>query len=190
MPLRDGAELQPMFSPDDTIVAVASPPGGAARGIVRLSGPNLRICLERCFRPDPFISLASLSIATALPGYLSLDGCASPLPCELYLWPGKRSYTGQPVAEIHTFGSPPLLEGIVRAACAGGARPAEAGEFTLRAFLAGRIDLTQAEAVLGVIDATGSAEAVARRLRAAFDKPEGSVDPGSRTPASRSGPVR
>ena len=80
------------------------------------------------------------------------------MPCDLYLWPGKRSYTGQPVAEIHTLGSPPLLEAVVRAVCAGGARPAEPGEFTLRAFLAGRIDLTQAEAVLGVIDATASAE--------------------------------
>jgi tRNA modification GTPase len=57
------------------------------------------------------------------------------------------------VAELHTFGSPPLLEAIVRAACAAGARLAEPGEFTLRAFLAGRIDLVQAEAVLGVIDA-------------------------------------
>ena len=93
-----------------------------------------------------------------MPGFLLLSGFASPLPCELYLWPGKRSYTGQPVAEVHTLGSPPLLEAVVRAVCRGGARPAEPGEFTLRAFLAGRIDLTQAEAVLGVIDATGNAE--------------------------------
>ncbi|MEI8371225.1 MAG: GTPase [Planctomycetota bacterium] len=143
---------------DETIVAIASPPGGAAMGIVRLSGPDLRSCLEGCFRPDPFVHLPSLTQPTAVPGCLWLAGFASPLPCTLYLWPGKRSYTGQPVAEVHTFGSPPLLEAVVRAACSGGARPAEPGEFTLRAFLAGRIDLTQAEAVLGVIDATGSAE--------------------------------
>ncbi len=147
-----------MHAPDETIVAIASPPGGGARGIVRLSGPDLRSCLEQCFRPDPFIPLASLSGPTAVPGFLWLAGFASPLPGTLYLWPGKRSYTGQPVAEVHTFGSPPLLEAVVLAACAGGARPAEPGEFTLRAFLAGRIDLTQAEAVLGVIDATGAAE--------------------------------
>jgi tRNA modification GTPase len=91
-------------------------------------------------------------------GALWLSDFASPAPCELYLWPGKRSYTGQPVAEVHTLGSPPLLEAVVQAACRGGARPAEPGEFTLRAFLAGRIDLTQAEAVLGVIDAAGAAE--------------------------------
>ena len=138
---------------DDTIVAIASPPGGAARGIVRLSGPNLRGCLESCFRPDPPMPLASSTRAEVVPGVLWLSGFASPAPCELYLWPGKRSYTGQPVAEVHTLGSPPLLEAVVHAACRGGARPAEPGEFTLRAFLAGRIDLTQAEAVLGVIDA-------------------------------------
>ncbi|MGO9113401.1 MAG: tRNA modification GTPase [Thermoguttaceae bacterium] len=147
-----------MHALDKTIVAVASPPGGAARGIVRVSGPDLRSCLEGSFRPDPFVHLPSLSTPTVVPGFLWLAGFASPLVCELYLWPGRRSYTGQPVAEIHTLGSPPLLEAVVRAVCSGGARPAEPGEFTLRAFLAGRIDLTQAEAVLGVIDATGSAE--------------------------------
>ena len=143
---------------DETIVAIASPPGGAARGIVRVSGPDLRSCLEGCFRPDPPLHIPSLSAPTVVPGFLWLAGFASPLACELYLWPGKRSYTGQPVAEVHTLGSPPLLEAVVRAVCRGGARPAEPGEFTLRAFLAGRIDLTQAEAVLGVIDAAGDAE--------------------------------
>ena len=147
-----------MHSLDETIVAIASPLGGAARGIVRLSGPNLRGCLENCFRPDPPLNMASLSRAVVAPGVLWLDGFASAPPCQLYLWPGTRSYTGQPVVEVHTLGSPPLLEAVVRAACRGGARPAEPGEFTLRAFLAGRIDLTQAEAVLGVIDACGAAE--------------------------------
>jgi tRNA modification GTPase len=147
-----------MHSLDDTIVAIASPHGGGARGIVRLSGPNLRGCLEKCFRPDPPQSLASLTRAAVAPGILWLEGFASPSPGRLYLWPGTRSYTGQPVAEVHTIGSPPLLEAVLRAACRGGARPAEPGEFTLRAFLAGRIDLTQAEAVLGVIDASGAAE--------------------------------
>ena len=68
-------------------------------------------------------------------------------------WPGPRSYTGQDIAEIHLIGSAPL-SGLVLSAClAQGARPAEPGEFTLRAFLSGRIDLTRAEAVLGVIEA-------------------------------------
>ena len=75
------------------------------------------------------------------------------VPCDLFLWPTDRSYTREPVAELHTIGSPPLLQAALAAVCRAGARLAEPGEFTLRAFLAGRIDLTQAEAVLGVIDA-------------------------------------
>ncbi len=82
-----------------------------------------------------------------------MPNIASPLPCDLFLWPVGRSYTAQPVAELHTLGSPPLVEAALEALCATGARLARPGEFTLRAFLAGRIDLTQAEAVLGVIDA-------------------------------------
>ena len=144
-----------MHSLDDTIAAIASPPGGAARGIVRLSGPGVRDCLERCFRPDPYVHLPALAAPTAVPGLLWLAGFAAPVPCDLYLWPLGRSYTGQPVAEIHTLGSMPVLEAVLRAVLAGGARLAEPGEFTLRSFLSGRIDLTQAEAVLGVIDAGG-----------------------------------
>ncbi len=75
------------------------------------------------------------------------------LPADLFLWPQGRSYTRQLLAEIHTFGSPPLVDEILQSLCRNGARLAQPGEFTLRAFLAGRIDLTQAEAVLGVIDA-------------------------------------
>ena len=166
-----------MYALDDTIAAIASPPGGAARGIVRVTGPRVRDCLEPLFRPAergkepekgdrhhlrqmepvPF-SLAFLARPTAVPGLLWLPGLAAPLPCDLCLWPNGRSYTGQPVAEIHTFGSPPLLQAVLRAICAAGARLAEPGEFTLRAFLTGRIDLTQAEAVLGVIDAAGPTE--------------------------------
>jgi tRNA modification GTPase len=71
----------------------------------------------------------------------------------LHFWPGPRSYTREPSAEFHTVGSPPLLVAIIDEVCRWGARLALPGEFTLRAFLAGRIDLTQAEAVLGVVDA-------------------------------------
>jgi tRNA modification GTPase len=94
--------------------------------------------------------LASPSI---IEGEVILPSIHSPLPCEVYLWPAGRSYTGQTVAEFHTLGSPPLLQSLLKTLCAAGARLAEPGEFTLRAFLSGRIDLTQAEAVLGVIDA-------------------------------------
>jgi tRNA modification GTPase len=142
-----------VYSLDDTIVAVASPPGGAARGILRLSGPDVRACVESVFRIEPPRELTAIRVPTAVAGSLALGGVASPLPCDLLLWPTGRSYTGQPVAELHTLGSPPLLELALEALCEAGARLAQPGEFTLRAFLAGRLDLTQAEAVLGVIDA-------------------------------------
>ena len=113
-----------------------------------------------------------LTRPTAVPGLCWLRGLAAPLPGELYLWPGKRSYTGQPVAEIHTLGSPPLLEALLRTVCAA-ARLAEPGEFTFRAFLAGRIDLTQAEAVLGVIDAAdpGQLHAALAQLAGGLARP-------------------
>ncbi len=143
---------------EDTIVAIASPPGGALRGILRISGPRVVTCLEPCLRvawhalsgPGGWESLRG---AVVLPGALDLGAEWSELPCEVYFWPGPRSYTRQTVAELHTLGSPPLLQAAVQRICAAGARLAQPGEFTLRAFLAGRIDLTQAEAVLGVIDA-------------------------------------
>ena len=143
-----------MYPLDDTIAAIASPPGGAARGIVRLSGPAAWHCIANYFQPN--VPLATFPHAVA--GVLRLPELNAPLPCDVYLWPGVRSYTGQPVVEIHTIGSPPLLELLLRALCASGARLAGPGEFTLRAFLAGRIDLTQAEAVLGVIDAADPRE--------------------------------
>ncbi|MBN2292932.1 MAG: tRNA modification GTPase, partial [Pirellulales bacterium] len=84
---------------------------------------------------------------------LRLAPSIAALSCELYLWPGCKSYTGEPVAEFHTLGSPPLLDLLIGRLCDAGARLAQPGEFTLRAFLSRRIDLTQVEAVLGVIDA-------------------------------------
>jgi tRNA modification GTPase len=123
---------------------------------VRVSGPQSRRCVESCFVADDGRDLASVDRPTAIAGVIRLPGVASPLSAELFLWPAARSYTGQPLAEIHTIGSPPLLQGLLRTLCAGDVRLAGPGEFTLRAFLSGRIDLTQAEAVLGVIDAADS----------------------------------
>ncbi len=145
-----------MYSTDDTIAAIASAPGGAARGIVRLSGLRVREALGECFCTEPPVSLSCASQPTVLSGRIELSGAASRrLPADVYYWPDQRSYTRQPAAEIHTLGSPPLLSAVLQTVCSAGARPAEPGEFTLRAFLAGRLDLTQAEAVLGVIDARG-----------------------------------
>jgi tRNA modification GTPase len=141
-----------LYPLDDTIVAIASARGGAPRGIVRISGPATGACLQ-CLLPEG--ALPASKRAVAIVTDLNIAPVA-PLPANVYVWPSGQSYTGQAGAEIHTLGSPPLLEYLVETLCAAGARLAEPGEFTLRAFLSGRIDLTQAEAVLGAIDAVGS----------------------------------
>ncbi len=138
---------------DDTIAAIASAPGGAVRGIVRVSGPQARQCLQPCFRPRMDLDLTAMQSPTSVAGDVQLAEPLGLLPVDLLWWPTRRSYTRQPTAELHTFGSPPLLDALLQTLCQCGARLAQPGEFTLRAFLSGRIDLTQAEAVLGVIDA-------------------------------------
>lgn len=145
------------YDPQDTIVAVASAAGGAARGIVRVSGPAAVECVAGCFSANDATDLLCARSPRRLSGLIAVagDGANSALaiPGELVLWPGARSYTRQPAAEIHMLGSPPLLAAVVEQLVRCGARAALPGEFTLRAFLAGRIDLVQAEGVLGVIDA-------------------------------------
>jgi tRNA modification GTPase len=139
----------------DTIVAIASAPGGAARGIVRLSGPDAARCVAASWMNGDGAPLDEITEPTRVSGTISVasPGRSGPLvvPGDLLLWPNERSYTRQPSAEFHTLGSPPLLAAIVDELCRHGCRPAAPGEFTLRAFLGGRIDLTQAEAVMGVV---------------------------------------
>ncbi len=149
------------YHPDDTICAIGTAPGGAARGMVRVSGRDSISIVARLFESADRTRLDSIASPTAIAGRATIQlGGDSPheLPCDAMLWPTARSYTREPVAELYTLGSPPLVEALLAAVCRAGARLAEPGEFTLRAFLAGRIDLTQAEAVLGVIDARGNDE--------------------------------
>ncbi len=144
---------------DDTIVALASPPGSALRGIVRVSGMATVDVVAELFRPDEKSnSWRSSKLPRRFTGHLELSSIIVPVPVALMFWPTKRSYTGQPMAEFHLIGSPPLLEATIEHLCEKGARLARRGEFTMRAFLSGRIDLLQAEAVLGVIEATDHEE--------------------------------
>ena len=161
-----------LWRTEDTIAPIASAAGGALRGIVRMSGPHCLSILAQCLPAE--INLTQRT-ARMLDTSLNLSA-ALHLPVRLYLWPGERSYTRQPTVEIHTLGSPPLLDRVLRTLCQLGARLAEPGEFTLRAFLAGRLDLTQAEAVLGVIDADSQ-----RDLRIALQQLAG----GMSTPLSQ-----
>ena len=141
-----------MLDVEDTIVGIASAAGGGARGIVRLSGPRVLECLSATLTLKSDI-LESLTSAQAIAVEMELPAPLGLVGGRLCVWPTPQSYTRQPSAEFHTVGAKPILEAVVRHCCRHGARLAEPGEFTLRAFLAGRLDLTQAEAVLGVIDA-------------------------------------
>ena len=141
---------------DDTIAAIASASGSAARGVIRMSGPDVARILIRSFSPDdPDVDLSLLTKPTRVAGAIELrasNSSKSQLPGTMLFWPTERSYTRQSSAEFHTFGSPALLSLALAELASAGARMALPGEFTLRAFLSGRMDLTQAEAVLAVID--------------------------------------
>jgi tRNA modification GTPase len=135
---------------NDTIVALSSAAGPAARAVVRLSGPDAFRHASAFFTgADPL----AFNRRRLCPGHLILPGVAAPLPADLYIFPAPHTYTGQHVAELHTLGCPPLVELLIAELLKSGARAARPGEFTLRAFLAGKLDLTRAEAVLGVIEA-------------------------------------
>ncbi len=148
-----------MYSTDDTIVAIATPAGRGGIGVVRISGP---------------------SAAAVAGGLLQLDAPLQPRHATFArthgdqvvatYFPAPHSYTGEHVVEISAHGSPVVLRQIVEQAMALGARLAEPGEFTLRAFLNSRIDLVQAEAVADLIDAVTPLQA-----RAAFDQLEGTL---------------
>jgi tRNA modification GTPase len=134
---------------NQTIAAIASAPGHAERGLIRVSGDHAISVLDQVFEFD---APRHPTIAQRYSGRVVFDAALA-VSANAYLWPTNRSYTGQPMAELHLPGSPALLEMTLESLFKCGARPAERGEFTLRSFLAGRIDLPQAEAVLGVIDA-------------------------------------
>lgn len=150
-----------MFSPADLIVAPATPPGPGMRSIVRIAGAGLEALLVR------LVDLESPGLAAA---GLFKGRLAFGLACEwgavevdILYWPGPNGPVGGPLAELQLPASELLAAAVVTAACGFGSRLAQGGEFTLRAFLAGRLDLVQAEAVLAVVDAR-SPEELARGL--------------------------
>jgi tRNA modification GTPase len=114
---------------------------------------TLSRCVQLADGGEVATVLRKLSRPTVLDGAVTTAQLGQPVPCDVYAWPTSRSYTREPLAELHLPGSMPLANAVLDEVCRCGARVARPGEFTMRAFLAGRIDLTQAEAVLGVIDA-------------------------------------
>jgi tRNA modification GTPase len=157
-----------MFAPDDTIVAVATAAGRAGIGVVRISGDQAtdvaRALLARRAELQPRIA----TFARLRTDEIDRSGAGDEVVVTWFAAP--HSYTGQHVVEISAHGSAVILEAIVRRAIVAGARLARPGEFTLRAFLAGKRDLIQAEAVADLVDAATPLQA-----RVAFDQLEGTL---------------
>jgi tRNA modification GTPase len=150
------------LSDHDTIAAIATPPGRGAIGIVRLSGPEALRIGEQLFRGER--GLPELKGFTAALGWVEDQGeRLDQVLCLVMRAP--KSYTCEDVVEFHCHGGPEPLRRVLQAALGRGARLAEPGEFTRRAFLAGRIDLSAAEAVAEVIESRTEAQARAALKR-------------------------
>lgn len=145
----------------DTIAAISTPPGRGGIGIIRISGPDARAIAEKILRIHGELK----PWVTALAELPEAD------PRVLVTWfAAPKSYTAEDVIEISCHGSPVVLRHALEQACSEGARLAEPGEFTLRAFVNGRIDLPKAEAIRDLIDATTLYQA-----KVAAQQAEGSV---------------
>ena len=152
----------------DTIAAIATAPGRAGVGIVRVSGPGAARVAEGIIGGLPSERQASLRT------FRDSDGGA--LDIGVALWfAGPRSFTGEDVLELHGHGGPVVLRGVLERCLALGARLAEPGEFTRRAFVNDRIDLAQAEAIADLIDAA-SEQAARGALRSLSGEFSAAVD--------------
>ena len=165
------------FSTSDTIVAVATPPGRGGIGVVRLSGPDAYDLARRLISHDGALAPRRATFTTVRQARPARNAARDERECDRAIdqviatyFPAPRSYTGDDVVELSAHGNPVVLRAIVATAVDCGARLAEPGEFTLRAFLNGRIDLPQAEAVADLIDAVTPLQA-----RAAFDQLQGTL---------------
>lgn len=137
----------------DTIAAVSTPPGRGGIGIVRLSGPRAPSIAAQLVSLRHPLEHTRARLAHVLDAPELAEGASRIDEALVTYFAAPNSYTAEDVVEIAAHGSPVVLELLLRRASALGARLAEPGEFTQRAFLAGRIDLTQAEAVRDLIDA-------------------------------------
>ncbi|HEX5128143.1 MAG TPA: tRNA uridine-5-carboxymethylaminomethyl(34) synthesis GTPase MnmE, partial [Usitatibacter sp.] len=141
----------------DTIAAVATPPGRGGIGIVRVSGPGAAAVAQGVIGKIPAARLATHA------AFLAADGAEIDAGLALF-FPGPKSYTGEDILELQGHGGPVVMRELLRRCLELGARMAEPGEFTRRAYLNERIDLTQAESVADLIDAA-SVEAARSAVR-------------------------
>lgn len=153
----------------DTIVALATASGSGAISIIRLSGTDAFAIAQQIFMPHSKKSLQDLPSHSVHLGYIKrsehiLDECLATL------FKGTRSYTGEPVVEFSCHGSPYIQQEIIKLCVEKGARVAQAGEFTLRAFINGKMDLSQAEAVADLIasDSEAAHQVAMQQMRGGF----------------------
>ena len=153
---------------DDTIVALATPPGVGAIGVIRLSGSNAILIANELFPSKDLISQLSHTLHV---GFLR-DGEKVLDEAVLSLFKTPKSYTGEDVVEISCHGSPYVQQQVIDACIKKGARLAKPGEFTQRAFLNGKLDLTQAEAVADLIasNTAASQKAALHTIRGGFSE--------------------
>ena len=140
------------MAPADTIAAIATAHGRAGIGVVRVSGPEVPALVRAILGSEPAPRHAELA------NFLDAGGAAIDRGVALY-FPAPHSYTGEHVLELQGHGGPAILRLLLARSFELGARPAEPGEFTRRAFLNGKLDLTQAESVADLIDASSVAAA-------------------------------
>ncbi|HVX51831.1 MAG TPA: tRNA uridine-5-carboxymethylaminomethyl(34) synthesis GTPase MnmE [Chitinophagaceae bacterium] len=151
---------------DDTIAALATPQGIGAIGVIRVSGPRAFDIVNSLF---PSKNLAEQPSHTLHVGYIKCKGAVLD-EVVVSLFKAPRSYTGEDVIEISCHGSPFIQQQVLQALIDGGARAAKPGEFTQRAFLSGKLDLAQAEAVADLIasNTEASRKAAIQNIRGGF----------------------
>ena len=154
-----------MTTESDIIAAISTAPGRGGIGVVRISGPRLEPLIAGILRKPPAPRRATLA------DFLDAEGAVIDQGIALH-FPAPHSYTGEEVLELHGHGGPVVLQLLLKRCLALGARPAQPGEFTRRAFLNDRIDLAQAESVADLIDAATAtaARSAMRSLRGAFSR--------------------
>jgi tRNA modification GTPase len=140
------------YRSDDTIAAIATPMGVGGVGIIRVSGEAAAEIVARIFRPSGRHGLADAPSHRMVHGWIEVEGQTLDEVLVVRM-KAPHSYTREEVVEVHCHGGPLALRAILDGICAGGARLAEAGEFTFRAFINGRMDLTQVEAVPDLVRA-------------------------------------
>jgi tRNA modification GTPase len=139
---------------EDTIAAIATPPGWGSLAVLRLSGTEALAILTRIFRPKSGKGVRDWPTFTVRYGWV-IDTAGEPVDEVLVAFmAAPKSYTSEDMAEISCHGGTVAVKAVLELCLKNGARLAEPGEFTKRAFLLGRIDLAQAEAVLDVVSAT------------------------------------